>query len=195
MNKNIIIISSLVIALGAGASWVIKKADASHEIQIIKPVPEFQFVNQNGHSFSDKELKGKISVLNFIFTSCAGPCPIMTNNMTSLYQDYVNVPEVQFISVSVDPGVDTESVLKSYADVHGVTDNRWHFLTSDIESIRTLKRDGFMLYAGELPQGHAIKFILIDDERNIRKYYDGTDDASMAVLRKDLNQLVKKIRF
>lgn len=194
MNKNLIYISILVIALGAGASWVIQKAGSSFDLPIIKEVPEFQFINQNGEPFSESNLKGKISVLDFMFTSCPGPCPIMTNNMAGLYEDYINIPEVQFVSVTVDPEVDTETVLKSYADAHGVTDKRWQFLTSDIESIRKLKRDGFLLYAKELPQGHAIKFILIDEAGNIRKYYDGTDKASLEVLRNDLTQLVQHIR-
>ena len=142
----------------------------------------------------EKSFHKKATVLDFIFTSCAGPCPIMTNNMTHLYEDYENVPEVQFVSVTVDPKIDNASTLKEYAKANGVKDDRWQFLTSDIESIKDLKKNGFMLYAGELPRGHAIKFVLIDQDGQIRKYYDGTDKASMAVLRKDLNNIVNEIQ-
>ena len=62
------------------------------------------------------------------------------------------------------------------------------------KTIQALKQEGFMLYAGELPQAHAIKFILIDEKGSIRQYYDGTDDASMAVLRKDINFLLKEFK-
>ena len=89
---------------------------------------------------------------------------------------------------------DQVELLVQYAKANGVKDGRWQFLTSDIESIKDLKKNGFMLYAGELPRGHAIKFVLIDQDGQIRKYYDGTDKASMAVLRKDLNNIVNEIQ-
>jgi protein SCO1/2 len=114
--------------------------------------------------------------------------------MTDLYQEFRNVMEVQFVSVTVDPLIDSESKLKEYADFVGVDDDRWQFIRSDLESTKDLKQNGFMLYAGELPQGHAIKFVLIDQYGNIRKYFDGTDEASLAVLRKDITNLVKELR-
>ena len=194
MNKNSLLILMSVILLGAGATWVIQKANSSHDLPVIKDVPSFLFKTQDGESFSENELKGKITVLDFMFTTCAGPCPIMTNNMAHLYQDYTNVEEVQFVSITVDPAVDNEEILKQYANANGVDDDRWQFLTSDIDAIKDLKKNGFMLYADELPRGHAIKFVLIDPKGRIRKYYDGTDKASMAVLRNDLNYLVKEIR-
>ena len=129
-----------------------------------------------------------------MFTNCPGPCPVMSNNMSELYKTYGNVNQVQFISITVDPGVDNSSKLKKYAESYGVYDERWQFLTSDIKKIKALKQEGFMLYAGELPQAHAIKFILIDEKGSIRQYYDGTDDASMAVLRKDINFLLKEFK-
>jgi len=194
MNKNSLLILMSVILLGAGATWVIQKANSSHDLPVIKDVPSFLFKTQDGESYSENELKGKITVLDFMFTTCAGPCPIMTNNMVHLYQDYTNVEEVQFVSITVDPTVDNEEILKQYANANGVDDDRWQFLTSDIDAIKDLKKNGFMLYADELPRGHAIKFVLIDPKGRIRKYYDGTDKASIAVLRNDLNNLVKEIR-
>ena len=194
MNKNSLLILMSVILLGAGATWVIQKANSSHDLPVIKDVPSFLFKTQDGESYSENELKGKITVLDFMFTTCAGPCPIMTNNMVHLYQDYTNVEEVQFVSITVDPAVDNEEILKQYANANGVDDDRWQFLTSDIDAIKDLKKNGFMLYADELPRGHAIKFVLIDPKGRIRKYYDGTDKASIAVLRNDLNNLVKEIR-
>jgi protein SCO1/2 len=193
MNKNIIYGLICISLLGLGASWVIKKANSSYTISVIKDVPPFLFKTQDGKLFSEKEFRNKITVLDFMFTSCPGPCPIMTNNMIHLYQDYEKVDEVQFVSITVDPNIDSEEILKQYANAHGVNDSRWQFLTSDLEAIKDLKKNGFMLYADELPRGHAVKFVLIDRDGRIRKYYDGTDKASMAVLRKDLNHLVKEI--
>ena len=194
MNRILYIIIPGILLLGFGANWVIQKADRSHDIPVIKQVPDFTFYDQEGQLFNKNRLVNKITVLDFMFTSCTGPCPLMTSNMATLYQEFRNVMEVQFVSVTVDPFIDSESKLKEYADFVGVDDDRWQFIRSDIESTKDLKQNGFMLYAGELPQGHAIKFILIDEEGNIRKYFDGTDEASQAVLRKDITNLVKELR-
>ncbi len=194
MNKILYIIVPGMLFLAFGANWVIQKADRSHDIPIIKEVPDFIFHDHAGRLFSNERLANKITVLDFMFTSCTGPCPLMTSNMTDLYQEFRNVMEVQFVSVTVDPLIDSESKLKEYADFVGVDDDRWQFIRSDLESTKDLKQNGFMLYAGELPQGHAIKFVLIDQDGNIRKYFDGTDEASLAVLRKDITNLVKELR-
>ena len=195
MNKSYLYIFLCVLLMGIGASWVINTANESHDMPIIKKVPNFNFINQNGESFSDNHLKGKITVLDFFFTNCPGPCPIMTYNMKSLYDDFSKSKEVQFISITVDPKNDTVEVLKNYAKINGINDERWQLLTSDLNNIKSLKREGFMLFADELPQGHAIKFILIDDDQNIRKYFDGTDEASLAILKKDISNLVKELKI
>ena len=194
MNKSYLYIFLCVLLMGIGASWVINTANESHDIPIIKKVPNFNFINQNGEFFSDNHLKGKITVLDFFFTNCPGPCPIMTYNMKSLYDDFSNSEEVQFVSITVDPKNDNIEVLKNYAKINGITDERWQLLTSDLSNIKSLKREGFMLFADELPQGHAIKFILIDDNQNIRKYFDGTDEASLTILKKDITNLVKELK-
>ena len=194
MNKLYLYIFLGVLLMGIGASWVINTANESHDIPIIKKVPNFNFINQNGESFSDNHLKGKITVLDFFFTNCPGPCPIMTYNMKSLYDDFSNSEAVQFVSITVDPKNDNIEVLKNYAKINGITDERWQLLTSDLINIKSLKREGFMLFADDLPQGHAIKFILIDNDQNIRKYFDGTDEASLAILKKDISNLVKELK-
>ena len=194
MNKSYLYIFLCILLMGIGASWVINTANESHDIPIIKKVPNFNFINQNGEFFSDNHLKGKITVLDFFFTNCPGPCPIMTYNMKSLYDDFSNSGEVQFVSITVDPKNDNIEVLKNYAKINGITDERWQLLTSDLSNIKSLKREGFMLFADELPQGHAIKFILIDDNQNIRKYFDGTDEASLTILKKDITNLVRELK-
>ena len=194
MYKLYLYLLVFIVLMGIGASWVIEKANASHEIPIIKKVPNFKFTNQNGDIFSHNELNDKITVLDFFFTNCPGPCPIMTYNMKSLYNDFSSSDDVQFVSITVDPENDNIKVLKNYADINGINDQRWQLLTSELSKIKSLKRDGFMLYADELPQGHAIKFILIDEHGNIRKYFDGTDEGSLSILKKDISNLVKSIQ-
>tara|TARA_B100000073_G_scaffold132754_1_gene108739 strand:- start:2352 stop:2939 length:588 start_codon:yes stop_codon:yes gene_type:complete len=195
MNKLFYYFILVVLIMGVGANWVINKANSSYELPIVKPVPEFSFYNQDGEVFSQENLEGKITILDFFFTSCAGPCPIMAYNMKELYHDFSEITEVQFVSITVDPNTDSIMKLKQYAEVQGVYDSRWQFLSSDIDRIKDLKRNGFMLFADELPQGHAIKFILIDQNGIIRKYFDGTDDASIASLRMDITNLAKNFEL
>ena len=190
MNKFIYIILFALISMGLFANWVINKAQSSIDIPVIKEVPSFSFTNQNGEKFSNDNFRDKVTILNFIFTSCTGPCPLMTSNMQKLYSNFKGTNEVQFVSVTVDPEVDTQERLKLEAEMIGVDNNQWQFLRSDLEEVKKLKRDGFMLFADNLPNGHSIKSILIDNVGNIRKYYDGTDIGSQEILKKDIVYLL-----
>ena len=190
MNKFIYIILVALISMGLFANWVINKAQSSIDIPVIKEVPSFSFTNQNGEKFSNNNFRDKVTILNFIFTSCTGPCPLMTSNMQKLYSNFKGTNEVQFVSVTVDPEVDTQERLKLEAEMIGVDNNQWQFLRSDLEEVKKLKRDGFMLFADNLPNGHSIKSILIDNVGNIRKYYDGTDIGSQEILKKDIVYLL-----
>ena len=190
MNKFIYIILFALISMGLFANWVINKAQSSIDIPVIKEVPSFSFTNQNGEKFSNNNFRDKVTILNFIFTSCTGPCPLMTLNMQKLYSNFKGTKEVQFVSITVDPEVDTQEKLKLEAEMIGVDNNQWQFLRSDLDEVKKLKRDGFMLFADNLPNGHSIKSILIDNVGNIRKYYDGTDIGSQEILKKDIVYLL-----
>ena len=190
MNKFIYIILVVLTSMGFFANWVINKAQSSIDIPVIKEVPSFSFTNQNGEKFSNNNFRDKVTILNFIFTSCTGPCPLMTSNMQKLYSNFKGTNEVQFVSVTVDPEVDTQERLKLEAEMIGVDNNQWQFLRSDLDEVKKLKRDGFMLFADNLPNGHSIKSILIDNVGNIRKYYDGTDIGSQEILKKDIVYLL-----
>ena len=190
MNKFIYIILVALISMGFFANWVINKAQSSIDIPVIKEVPKFSFTNQNGEKFSNDNFRGKVTILNFIFTSCTGPCPLMTSNMQKLYSNFKGTKEVQFVSITVDPEVDTQEKLKLEAEMIGVDNDQWQFLRSNLDEVKKLKRDGFMLFADNLPNGHSIKSILIDNVGNIRKYYDGTDKGSQEILKKDIVYLL-----
>ncbi len=190
MNKFIYIILVVLTSMGFFANWVINKAQSSIDIPVIKEVPRFSFTNQNGEKFSNNNFRDKVTILNFIFTSCTGPCPLMTLNMQKLYSNFKGTKEVQFVSITVDPEVDTQEKLKLEAEMIGVDNNQWQFLRSDLDEVKKLKRDGFMLFADNLPNGHSIKSILIDNVGNIRKYYDGTDIGSQEILKKDIVYLL-----
>ncbi len=198
MIKKIHIISIIAIVafLGIGATWVITKATNSNQVlpDIIKGLPEFSLVSHHGEPFTKDSLLNKISVLDFIFTSCPGPCPVMSNNMRTLYNQYKLHPDLQFLSITVDPDYDTQEILKLYAHANGVNDMRWKFLRTDMEKIKTLSTDGFLFMSDNLPAGHSVKFVLIDENGNIRQYYNGTDDASISILRRHINLFLKTLR-
>jgi protein SCO1/2 len=194
--KLIIIGLSLgIILLLAGASYVIQNAErAQQQIPILYPLPNFDLVDQNGNSFDPQELQGRLSVVDFIFTSCRGPCPVLSANMAVLYRRFKGNTKVQFVSISVDPQRDTLPALLAYAERLGVTDNRWRFLRGDLPAVKILIEEGFKLSADNLPQGHSTKFVLVDQNGYIRKYYDGTHEASLAALQNDLARLVNTLR-
>ena len=193
---HIISIVALMVFLGIGATWVISKANESVQVlpSVIKEVPEFNMVSHQNKPFNRDSLLNKISVLDFIFTSCPGPCPIMSNNMRTLYNQYKLHSDLQFISITVDPDYDSLEILNLYAEANGVKDDRWKFLHSEIEKVKKLSTDGFLFMSDNLPAGHSVKFVLIDEDANIRQYYDGTDQASISILRNHINLFLKKLR-
>ncbi len=188
-------LSTGVILLLAGASYVIQNAElAQQQIPILYPLPSFDLVDQNGNSFGLQELQGRISVVDFIFTSCEGPCPVLSANMAELYRRFKGDANVRFISISVDPQHDTLPALQAYAARFGVTDDRWRFLGGDLAAVTGLIEEGFKLSADNLPQGHSTKFVLVDQNGYIRRYYDGSREASLAALQNDLARLVTTLR-
>lgn len=193
-KSYIITLFTIISFLGISATWVISKAnDSVQELPpVIKKVPDFQMMSHLGNPFNQENLKNKITILDFIFTSCPGPCPIMSTNMRTLYKQYKLHPDLQFISISVDPEYDTQEVLKLYADANGVNDARWKFLRANMKSTKNLSTGGFMFMSDNLPAGHSVKFVLIDEDGNIRQYYNGTDDGSISILRTHINSFLKQ---
>jgi len=152
-------------------------------------VPAFEFTEQDGQPFGTAEMKGEINIVNFFFTSCQGPCPVMNARVAELYQKYTTSDQVRFVSISVDPDRDSLSVLQAYARAHGVTDKRWVFLRAPIDEVYKISENGFML-AGELPSIHSTKLILVDRDLNIRGYYDSFDEESLKLLTTNVRELL-----
>jgi protein SCO1/2 len=176
------------------AAFLSDKYPAAEELPELFSVPGFRFVTADGAPFGLQEMEGKINVVDFMFTRCMGPCPVMSAKMKILYEEFADAPQVQFISISVDPENDTAEVLNQYASDLGVQDDRWVFLREDdIEKVATLCEKGFKLAAEDLPIGHPVNFILVDENGVIRGYYDGTDDSRIDVLKKHIRQLLKSL--
>lgn len=145
------------------------------------PVPNTTLVNERSERVQLDSMKGGVTVYNFIFTSCSGTCPVMTNNMRGLTPLVDDEAPVRFVSITVDPTRDTPAVLARYA-ARVRNDPRWTFLTGDRQAIVDLSVKGFKLTAGDpMPGGeallHSSKFAVADKDGVIRGYYDGTDGS------------------
>jgi len=158
------------------------------------PLPVFSFTDQEGHRIRRADLLGSVWIADFIFTRCAGQCPLMSAQMATLQNTFDPVPGVQFVSFTVDPLHDTPTVLRTYAEHYGARNTRWHFLTGDHAAIVTLAQDGFHLGVAEggssqEPITHSIRLVLIDQRGHVRGYYDATEAEAMHRLIRDARQL------
>lgn len=160
-------------------------------------VPGFSLIDQDSNSINQATTAGKIYVADFFFTSCPSICPPMKRQMLRIYDKYQNNNEVLLLSYSIDPKRDTVQKLRKYADKLGITNTeKWHFLTGNKDSIYNLA-ESYLVSAAEDPDApgghiHDGNFILIDKQRRIRGYYDGTNAESVDKLLKDMDTLLKE---
>ncbi len=167
----------------------------SEELKNFHKIPDFQLVNQNGEIVTQNTFEDKFYVADFIFTSCSGICPQMTENMTVLQETFKTDPDVVLLSHSVTPKIDTVAVLKSYAETKGVIDSKWHIVTGDRKQIYNLGRN---YYFAEQDLGltkeaddflHTENFVLIDKNKHIRGIYNGLNTQAIEQLIADIKTL------
>jgi len=188
--KELFISILILFILSVLALIVIDLANESrNDLPVLGNVPEFNFIERNGMTFGSESMKGKINIINFFFTTCQGPCPIMNARVAELYKKYASTDKVRFISISVDPKRDSLAVLRKYADNFGVTDQRWLFLRGELEEVHRVSEKGFML-AGDFPAIHSTKLILVDQNNEIRGYYDSFDEESLRLLTIHVRELL-----
>lgn len=142
-------------------------------------IPEFSFTSQDSTPIGRSQMEGKITIVDFFFTSCPDICPVMSEEMVRVQDAFRNKEEVQIFSISIDPEYDTPKVLAEYAEGHGATEGKWFFLNGPPEETYRLARCGFALPVeggNGNPEDfvHSDKFILIDGKGRIRGYYSGT---------------------
>ncbi len=159
-------------------------------------VPGFQLTNQNGQPFGSAQLSGKIWIADFIYTTCPGPCPMISSRMSEL-QKPLQKTDVHLVSFSVDPEKDTPEVLRGYADKLQAEPGRWDFLTGAKPAIYKLSHDGFKLAVsdGSDAQGipvHSTRIVLVDRHGQIRGYYDATEPEAITKLLADTNHLLRE---
>ncbi len=153
-------------------------------------VPSFELFDQLGNTFTKDELLGDVWVVDFVFTTCAGPCPVMTAQFSELQDRFSDQEDFRLLSISVNPEYDTPEVLKRYGDDYGADHSRWTFLTGDREKIRSLAWEGFHVGKEEDPIFHSTYFILVDKEGKIRGYYISSEKNEIERLWTDTELLL-----
>ena len=172
-----------------------KKLVDSSVIHVSKyhKISDFELTNQNGQKITQEFYHNKIYVADFFFTTCQDICPIMTKNMYKLQEDLKGDNDILFLSHTVIPEVDTVQQLKKYSIENKVNDSKWNLVTGDKKQIYNLARKSYLAVEdteyGEFDMIHTENFMLIDKERQIRGFYDGTNDLEIENLLKDIEIL------
>ncbi len=163
-------------------------------------IQNFSFINQDGKTITEKDFEGSVYVTDFFFTTCHSICPIMSTQMERVAANFKGNSEVKFLSHTVDPEIDTVEQLKSYALKHNANVKQWMFVTGEKQSLYEIARTGYLLDASEGNGGpddfiHTQNFALIDKNKRIRGYYDGTDSTQMNQLIKDIDLLLAEHHY
>ncbi|MEZ4741632.1 MAG: SCO family protein [Bdellovibrionota bacterium] len=156
-------------------------------------VSPFKFQERSGADLQNADLAGHIWVFNLMFTSCHGPCPLMSHHMSRLQRSFNGNELVKFVSLTVDPEVDTLEVLKKYADSYHARADQWFFLTGEKEKIVKFVTKSLKLPAGENPVLHSTRFVLVDANGEVRGYYDSQERAQMERLKGHIKLLLESI--
>jgi len=163
-------------------------------------IGDFSFVNQNNEIITQQEIENKIFVAEYFFTTCTNICPIMNKEMQRVYTKYKSQDDFRVLSFTVDPDVDSVSVMKAYAERHN-GGSRWHFLTGSKEKLYALARKSFFVLKPAEAENigdagsdfiHTNNFVLVDRQRRIRGYYDGTRTSSVDSLMIDIDKVLKE---
>lgn len=164
-------------------------------------IGEFSFTDQNGKPYGSKDVKGKIYVAEYFFTTCGTICPIMNSEMRRVQAAFPGNERFKILSFTVDPETDSVAQMKNYADGHGADPRQWHFLTGDKKDLYKLARRSFFVLkpAEAQNQGdvgsdfiHTNYFVLVDGQKRIRGYYDGTDSKEVDKLIVDIQKLLEE---
>jgi len=172
--------------------------DASlHHVKKNHKISDFELVNQNGATVTQATFDNKIYVADFFFTRCGTICPLMTTHMYALQNAFLNDEEVLLLSHSVTPVLDSVPVLKRYAENKGVLAAKWHLVTGPKKQIYDLARKSYFAVLDEGDGGeqdfiHTEQFVLVDQKKRIRGYYDGTDPKEIQRILADIALLKKE---
>lgn len=159
-------------------------------------IPPFNFINQYNQKITENDVEGKVYVVDYFFTTCQSICPVMSTGLERVYKEYKSRSDFMILSHTVDPETDSVAQLLSYSKLHGVNDSKWQFVTGEKKHLYEVARKGYLLNAEEGNGGaedfiHTQNFALVDKERHIRGFYDGTDSIEINRLIIDIKLLLQ----
>jgi len=176
----------------------------SSELKKFSVVPPFSLTERSGRTITNRDLTGKIWIADFVYTTCPGPCPLVTASMARLQNSLLKDQEIQLVTFTVDPQTDTPGVLAKYADSYGADPNRWWFLTGPEKPLYDLIQNGFLQVVqdnhnqppqpGQFTVTHSTYFALVDGDGNVRGFYDGVGNDHSQLLH-DIKTLEKEERL
>lgn len=168
------------------------------KLSVISYVKPFHFTNQQGLPFTDKDLLGKVTVVEYFFTTCRGICPRMNTNMKAIYDEFKEEPNFMILSHTCNPETDSVSILKKYADSLKVNNQKWVFVTGRKDSLYLMARTAYLL---DDPKNslekiedqfiHTQFFALVDKDGKVRsQIYDGLKMNEVEKLKQDIRILL-----
>lgn len=172
--------------------WLVADLKTFHQIR------PFTLINQENQNFTEKDMDGKISVVDFFFATCPGICPKLAKSMADIQKEFIDDDDILLVSHTVTPDIDNVSVLKKYAKEKKVNFKRWKLLTGKKEEIYNLGREFYFIEEDEGFKKndeiflHTENFVLLDKQRHIRGIYNGLDPDSMQKLIKEIKILKKE---
>ena len=159
-------------------------------LPVLGEVPAFQLIDQHGKAFHRTELDGHIWVADFIFTTCPGPCPLMSSKLHAVQK--ATPSGVKLVSFTIDPAHDTPAKLAAYSRNFAADDTRWSFLTGSTATLNALASDAFHLGTVGDNLEHSTRFVLIDGKGRIRAYYGFADADVVSRVAHDAERLRKE---
>ncbi|HLJ73701.1 MAG TPA: UbiA family prenyltransferase, partial [Thermoanaerobaculia bacterium] len=187
MTSNVYLVVAMVLLV----------VSCSHQSDLPKlfKVPNAKLVSDSGKPTQLDAMQGSVTVYDFIFTNCAGTCPMMTSQMRRITGKIDKGAPVRFVSISVDPRRDTPDQLRKYAS-HVRSDSRWIFLTGDPRTISDLSVNGFKLAASGSSVDnsilHSSKFAIADKHGVIRDYYGATSEDAVEHVTATVHDLLRE---
>lgn len=172
----------------------------SHDPPKLVKLPAFDLTERSGSQVTLDGLKGKAWIASFVFTRCAGPCPMITSRTAMLQMELNQKPywdDMRLVTVTVDPDHDTPKVLAARAQLALADETHWLWLTGTRDTVWTLIRDGFKLPVNDdrentlMPIVHSQKFVLVDGDGWIRGYYDALEEEAYQKMISDLEKIIR----
>ena len=173
---------------------------AHPKMPAISTVQPFSFYNQDGNTFTNKDVKGKVHVASFFFTTCTSVCPRLNNNLKPIYNGFKNEADFLLLSYTCDPSTDSVPKLKTYADsVLNVDGSKWVFLTGNKDSLYAMARHSYKIddpknetQSGETDFLHTQLIALVNKKGEVVKIYDGLKPSEIKQMEVEIKKLLKE---